>query len=98
MVNEAKLEIDAERRERVQSEETMLQLLEQTCSQIAAQRAKEQMRDNQVGQKVRMMRASGNMPAAALASAQYQAKDSSSIQSIKRIQSVSPKNKIQNMN
>ena len=34
-------EIEAERRDRVQSEETMLQLLEQTCSQIALQRAKE---------------------------------------------------------
>ena len=48
MVNDAKIDIDAEKRERVQSEETMLQLLEQTCSQIAAQRAKENAQNEQL--------------------------------------------------
>ena len=45
MVNDAKQEIETERKDRIQSEETMLQLLEQTCSQIALQRAKETGQD-----------------------------------------------------
>ena len=48
MVNDAKVDIEAEKRERMQSEETMLQLLESTCSQIAAQRAKENAQNEQL--------------------------------------------------